>query len=154
MKNYLSLKHLRIFLKEYTFIFLASLIFLFILPKKNYAEENIFTINNVEVKGTVDLTFSREKHINRAFLDSFETLMTKILLSRDLKKINNINLKQIKNLISRFQILEEKYVKDEYKANIKILYNDIKVKKFLSQKNISYSESESISAIFYPIFFY
>ena len=62
-------------------------------------------------------------------------------------------LTQIKNLMSSFQILEESYSKNEYRANIKILYNDVKVKKFLSKKNISFSQPENISVIFYPALF-
>jgi len=153
MKNNLLLKYLITFLREYIFIFLTATIFLFITFTKSFSEENVFTINNVEVKGTVDLNFSREKYLNKAFLNSFEMLKTKILLSRDLNKINNIKLEQIKKLISSFQILEESYSKDVYKINIKILYNEIKVKKFLRQKNISFSQPESISAVFYPVLF-
>ena len=146
-------KYLIIKVREYIFIFLTATIFLFITFTKSFSEENIFTISKVEVEGTVDLNFSREKYLNKAFIDSFEILMTKILLSRDLNKISNIKLKQIKNLISSFQILEESYSKDEYKASIKILYNDVKVKKFLGKKNISFSEPENISVLFYPVFF-
>jgi len=62
-------------------------------------------------------------------------------------------MKQIKNLIYSFQIIEESYSKSEYKVNVKILYNDLKVKKFLSKKNISFSQPENISAIFYPVLF-
>ena len=153
MKNYLLLKYLIILPREYIFIFLTATIFLFITFTKSFSEENVFTINNVEVKGTVDLNFSREKYLNKAFLNSFEMLKTKILLSRDLNKINNIKLEQIKRLISSFQILEESYSKDVYKINIKILYNEVKVKKFLRQKNISFSQAESISAVFYPVLF-
>ena len=77
--------------------------------------------------------------------------MSQILLTRDLKKINNVKLQQIKNLINSFQILEESYRKDLYKANIKIFYNENKIKNFLSQKNISFSQPENISAIFFPV---
>ena len=140
MKNYLLLKYLISFLREYIFIFLTATIFLFTTSTKSFSEENVFIINNVKIQGTVDLNFSREKYLNKAFLDSFEILMTKVLLSRDLKKVSDIKLKQIKNLMSSFQILEESYSKNEYKANIKILYNDVKVKKFLSKKNISFSQ--------------
>jgi len=153
MKKYLLLKYLITFLREYIFIFLTATIFLFITFTKSFSEENVFTINNVEVKGTVDLNFSREKYLNKAFLNSFEMLKTKILLSRDLNKINNIKLEQIKKLISSFQILEESYSKDAYKINIKIVYNEVKVKKFLGKKNISFSQPESISAVFYPVLF-
>ena len=153
MKNYLIFKYLVFLLIEYIFIFLTATIFLFITCTKSFSEENVFTISNVEVEGTVDLNFSREKYLDKALIDSFEILMTKILLSRDLNKISNVKLKKIKNLISSFQILKESYSKDEYKANIKILYNEVKVKKFLGQKNISFSHPENISVVFYPVFF-
>ena len=153
MKNYLLLKYLVDNLREYIFIFFTATIFLFILFTKSFSEENVFTINNVTVKGEIDLNFSREKYINKAFLNSFEILMNKILLSRDLTKINNIKLKQIKSLINHFQILEESYRKDEYKAKIKIFYSDVKIKKFLRQKNISFSQPENISAVFFPVLF-
>ena len=153
MKNYLLLKYFVTILREYVFTFLIATILLFIFFTKSFSEENIFTINNVTVKGELDLNFSREKYINKAFLDSFEILMNKILLSRDIEKINNIKLDQVRNLINSFQILEESYSKDQYKAKIKIFYNDLKVKKFLSAKNISFSQPENITAVFFPVFF-
>ena len=153
MKNYLTSKYLTTHLREYIFIFLTATIFLFTSFKKSAAEENVFTVNNVQVEGIIDLNFSRDRYLNEAFINSFEILMTKILLSRDLAKVSNIKLKQIKNLISNFQILNESFRKNEYKANIKITYNDIKVKKFLGKKNISFSQPENISAIFFPVLF-
>ena len=152
MKNYLLLKYLIAPLREYIFIFLTATIFLFISFIKSFAEENVFTINNVKVKGVIDLNFSRDKYLNKAFLNSFETLMNKILLSRDLEKINDVKLKQVKNLVKSLQILEESYSKEEYKANIKIHYNEVKVKEFLGNKNISFSQSENITAVFFPVF--
>jgi hypothetical protein len=153
MKHYLLSKYPITFLKEYIFIFLTATIFLFITLSKSFSKENVFTINNVQVEGIVDLNFSREKYLNKAFLNSFEILKTKILLTRDLKKINDIKLEQIKKLVNSFQILEESYSKDIYKINVKILYNDTKVKKFLNQKNILFSQPKNISAVFYPVLF-
>ena len=152
MKNYLLLKYLATILREYAFIFFTATIFLFALFTKSFSEENVFTINNVTVKGKIDLNFSREKYINKAFLNSFEILMSKILLSRDFTKISDIKLKQIKSLVNSFQMIEESYRKDEYIAKIKIFYNDDRVKKFLRQKNISFSHPENISAVFFPVF--
>ena len=153
MKNYLLLIYLTELLKKCFFIFLTASVLLFIFYTKSFSEENVFTINNVTVKGKIDLNFSREKYINKAFLNSFEILMNKILLSRDFSKINNIKLKQIKSLINSFKFLEESYRNDEYTAKIKIFYNDLKVKKFLSKKNISFSQPENVSAVFFPVFF-
>jgi len=146
-------KYLIARLREYIFIILTATIFSLISFSKSFSEENAFIIDNVKVEGAIDINFSRNKYINKAFLDSFEILMSRILLSRDLNKINNIKLKKIKNLINSFQILEESYQSDEYKAIFKIFYNDIKVKKLLGQRNISFSLPKKISAVFFPILF-
>ena len=85
MRNYLSLKYLTTLSREYIFIFLTATIFLFDL-EKSYSEENVFVINKVIVKGEINLNFSREKYINKAFSDSFEILMKKIVLTKNLKR--------------------------------------------------------------------
>ena len=121
MKNYLLLKYLIAFITEYIFIFLTTTIFLFGACGKSFSDENVFVVDNVKVEGKVDLNFSREKYLNQAFLNSFEILMSKILLSEDLNKISNIKLKKIKKLVSSFQILDEKYSKSEYEGKIIIL---------------------------------
>ena len=153
MKKFFLLKILAIHLREYIFIFLTATIFLFTTSTKSFTEENVFTINNILVQGPIDLKFSRDKYINEAFKTSFDILKAKILVSRDLDKIDNLNLQQIKKLIKHFQILEENYSNDEYKAKIKIFYNEKQVKKFLGERNISFSQSENISAIFFPVLF-
>ena len=70
MKNYLILKYLTDYLKEYIFIFLTAPIILFITFTKSFCEENAFTINNVKVKGIIDLNFSRGEYLNKAFIRS------------------------------------------------------------------------------------
>ena len=119
MKNNSILKYQKFLRREYIFIFLTATIFLFTISSKSLSEENVFTVNNVNVEGIVDTNFSREKYLNKAFIDSFDNLMKKIILSRDLNKIKDIKLKEIKNLISSFQILEESYSQDNYKLKIK-----------------------------------
>jgi len=153
MKNNLIIKYYKNFFREYIFIFLTATIFLFTINTKSFSKENVFTINNVEVSGIVDLKFTRDSYINRALLDSFNILMSKILLSKDLNKVKDINLKKIKNLISSFKILEESYSKDIYKINTKIFYDEKKIKKYLRNKNISFSQPANITALFYPVLF-
>ena len=139
--------------RKCVFIVLTTIIFLVILLSKSYSKENVFVIDNIKVKGEIDINFSREKYIDKAFLKSFEILMSRILLSKDSNKISNISLNKIKNLIKSFQIYEETYRKNEYKANFKIYYNEAKIKKFLGQKNISFSQQKNISAVFFPMLF-
>ena len=66
-------------------------------------------------------------------------------------KVSNIKLKKIKSLINSFQIIDEIYISNEYKLILRISYSDDKIKKFLRQKNISFSQPKKISAIFFPI---
>ena len=149
MRKFLLLKYLLSPSKKNIFIFLLTFIFLFISFTKSFGEENVFAVNNIKVEGTIDLNFSREDYFNKAFLKSFKILMNKILLTSDFKKIKTVKLGEIKYLINSFQILEESYRKETYRVNIKVFYNETKVKKFLSKKNISFSQSENISAVFF-----
>ena len=137
--------------REYIFIILFAIILLLVSFSKSFSEDNIFVVDKVEVNGTIDLNFSREKYINKAFLESFRLLTSKILVSRDLDKVSNIKLKKIKSLINSFQIIDEIYISNEYKLILRISYSDDKIKKFLRQKNISFSQPKKISAIFFPI---
>ena len=150
MKSFLLLKYQKLQPKENIIIFLTAILFTFTTFTISFAEENIFTIKNVKVKGVIDLNFSRDKYLNKAFLNSFERLMSRILLTRDLKKVKKTNLKEIKKLINSFQIIEENYQQDIYNLKIKIYYNEKKIKKFLAYKNISYSSPGNISAFLYP----
>jgi len=138
--------------REYIFIILTATIFFLCLSSHSHSEENIFVIDNVEVKGSFDSNFKREKYINKALSKSFKTLISKILLTKDLNKVKNIELTTIKSLVDSFQILKETYRNNEYNGTYKIFYNKKKVRNFINKKNISYSQPKSISAIFYPIF--
>ena len=81
MKNYLLLKNIIKLVKRNILLLLISIVFFFVIPKTSYSTDNVFTVNNVEVKGVVNLNFSREKYLDKAFLKSFKILMTRILLS-------------------------------------------------------------------------
>jgi len=151
MGLYLILKHFVVNFKKYISIFLVINIFLFTTFTKSVAEENVFTINNVKVEGPIDLNFSRNKYFNKAFSNSFKTLMNRILLTRDFKKISDVKPKEIKYLISSFQLLDESYKGDIYKISIKVLFNEKKIKQLLRKKNISFSQPDNISVVFFPI---
>ena len=153
MENYFLLKFLNKRIKQYVFIFLTLITLLFASITKSFSEENVFTIDEIKIKGAIDVNFSREKYLNKAFFNSFEILMNKILLISDLKKVEKLKLKEIKNLIKSFKILEESYREDIYRANFQVIYNEQKVKEFLRKKNISFSLPKNISAVFYPVFY-
>ena len=144
-------KYLIIRFKEYIFIVLTATIFFLLTFSICKAEQNVFTIDNVEIKAKMNLNFSREKYIEQALINSFDALMFKILLTKDLKRVNKTELKKIKSLIDSFQIVEESYRNSIYEAKFKVFYSDLSVKKFLGRKNISFSQPKKISAIFFPL---
>ena len=78
MRNYLLLKYFILRVREYIFIFLTATIFLFITFTKSFSEENVFIINNVKIEGTVDLNFSREKYLNKAFSNEINRNMVAV----------------------------------------------------------------------------
>ena len=65
-------KYLTTRLRDYFFIILIGIIISLIAISKSFSEENVFTIDNVKVEGKTNINFSREKYINKAFVDSFE----------------------------------------------------------------------------------
>jgi len=139
--------------REYIFIILTATIFYGFLDSKSLANENVFVVDNVKVEGEIKLNFSREKFINKAFLYSFDILKSKILLTRDLNKLGNLKIKEIKKIIKSFQLIDEKYDKKKYHATFKVTYDDEKVKKLLEEKSISFSNPDEISVIFFPMLF-
>ena len=151
MKNKLVSNFFNDKIKEYIFIILTATILSVIFFTKSYSEEKVFTVNNIIVEGKVDLNFSRDKYIKKALDKSFELLMSKILLSSDIKKIKSINKVKHEDLVNSFQIMEEIYSKNKYLIKVKVNYSENKVKKLLSEKNISFSNPKKISAIFFPV---
>ena len=146
-------KYFKTKLIRYIFIIFTATIFFLAFFSKSFSNENVFAVDNVQIEGKIDINFSREKYINRAFIQSFDSLMSKVLLKKDQNKLTNISLNQIKVLIKSFQIVSESYKNDIYRATFKILYNDKKIKNFLVEKNISFSKPDKITAIFFPILF-
>ena len=82
---------------EYILIISTATILSIVSNSKSFSEENVFIVDNVKVEGSVDANFSREKYINKALIESFDMLISKILITRDLNKISNIKLKEVKN---------------------------------------------------------
>ncbi len=100
--------------------------------------ESIFTVNNIQVNKK---TFkNKEELINIAFKKGFDQLNSKILLEEDYLKINNISLRNIKNLVSHYQIIKNKDDDNQTFALINLYFKRDKMYNFYSQNNIKYSD--------------
>ncbi len=100
--------------------------------------ESIFTVNNIEVNKNAFK--NKEELINIAFKKGFEKLNSKILLEKDFIKLKNTNLRNIKNLVSHYQIVKNKDQKNQNFEIINLYFKRDKMYNFYSQKNIRYSD--------------
>jgi len=140
-------------IKEYIFIILTATIFFLHSICSVGAKENIFIVKDIQVEGSYNINFSRDRFIDKAIKKSFKKLLSNILLLEDMNKLENTNLNEIKVLIYSFKILDEYFKNNKYSATFEILYNDNKIKKLLSEKNISYYDPRNTTIVFFPILF-
>ncbi len=123
-------------MKNLIYIFII-LVILFKTGNTLYAE-SIFTVNNIKVnKNTYK---NKEELINIAFQKGFEKLNSKILLEKDYAKTKNISLKNIKNLVSHYQIVKNKDENNKNFELINLYFKRDKMYNFYSQNNIKYSD--------------
>ncbi len=135
-------------------VIFLSLIILFSIKTQNiYADQSMFTVDNIEVtdKYTADNIIKREKYLNIGFKKAFESLVTGLLRKEDHKRMLSTELKIIKSLIDNYRILEEGTQQGEYSFKLSVKFNKEKTKDFFYKKNIPYSETSTLEIILYPI---
>ena len=115
------------------------------------SNEDIFHVNNIELIKKPNI--SSEEMANRAIKKGFEQLKKKILLKKDLKKLADLSLSKIKELVSFYQVQtinEDLKKKDKVKYNISFDKNKLHI--LFYDKNISYSEILNKEIFLLPIF--
>ena len=115
------------------------------------ASNHILAVEELEISKKIDLEFSRNKIIDDAFKKAFYRLLSQILNSSDIKKLKNVNMREIKTLVENFKIKNEIFRENKYYANFDVYFNKKKIKFFLEKKNLFYSNPKQISVLFLPI---
>ena len=134
------------------FIILFLIILFFNKTQNVFASNSVFTVDNIEVSGSIKTTNNREKYLNLAFKKGFSKLITAIIKKEDQKELLSIELNNIKNFISSYKILEEKNYNNNYNLKINLFFNRRQIEEFLINKNISYSEMKKFDMLIYPIY--
>ena len=134
------------------FIILFLIILFFNKTQNVFASNSVFTVDNIEVSGSIKTTNNREKYLNLAFKKGFSKLITAIIKKEDQKELLSIELNNIKNFISSYKILEEKNYNNNYNLKINLFFNRKQIEEFLINKNISYSEMKKFDMLIYPIY--
>ena len=141
-KIYLS-KFLYIF-----FLFLSLNIFFFSTDK---IKAKSFEINDIDISRPFKINFDKNEVIDEGFIKAYDLLISLIVNSTDKKKINNINLSEIKGMIESFTIKEEKFIDEIYYVNLGVTFNKKKIFNYLESKNIFPSIPEKNEFLFIPI---
>ena len=136
-----------------TIYIIFTLTFLSIISSDHsLASNHILAVEELEISKEIDLEFSRNKIIDDAFKKAFYRLLSQILNSTDIKKLKNVNMREIKTLVENFKIKNEIFRESKYYANFDVYFNKKKIKFFLEKKNLFYSNPKQISVLFLPIF--
>ena len=118
------------------YIFFSSFVLFIIIFSTTYLHANTFKVSNIEISSPFEVNFEKNLVIDDGFKISFFNLLTMITTSGDRDKIKNTAIKEIKGMIDSFTIGEEKFINNEYFANLETTFNKKKVLKFLERKNI------------------
>ena len=108
------------------FIFILFIFFNTILISKLHA--NSFQINEIEVSEDFNLNFNKKKVFDKAFETAFFQLISTLVISKDIKKLEKTSLSTIKSLIDSFNVKDEKSLtitKDRHKKIIPGIRNQL-----------------------------
>jgi hypothetical protein len=146
MKNIFKIYYFKFL---YIFFIILSLNIFFFSTAKTEAKS--FDINNIDITRPFEINFNKNEVIDEGFRKAYNELLSLIVKSTDLKKINQIKLNEIKGMIESFTIKEEKFINEIYYVNLGVSFNKKKVFNYLEKRNIFPSVPEKKKFLFIPI---
>ena len=136
-------------LNVYIYFILFSLLIVFFFT--TYSNANEFKVSDIKISSPFELNFKKNSVIDMGFQISFSDLLSTITTSGDRKKIRNISIKELKGMIDSFTISDEKFINNEYFANLETTFNKKKILKFLENENIFPSIPKRNKVLLFPI---
>ena len=137
------------FLKKTYIIFLIILLFL-IFQQPTYSSST-FEVSDIEITEPFNNNFKKKIVIDKAFILAFKKLINMTVSSNEMIKIKNFNAFEIKNLVDSFDIKNEKFINDTYKAVIDVSFNKQNTFLYFEKKNIFPSIPYNKNIIILPI---
>ena len=118
------------------YIFFTTFVLFIIIFSTTFLQANTFKVSEVEISSPFELNFKKSKVIDEGFKTSFLNLLSMITTSGDRSKLKNIRLKELKSMIDSFMISNEKFVNNEYSAQLETTFNKKKILNYLERKNV------------------
>ena len=130
-------------------IFIIYIVIILFKTGNVLSDNNIFNVNNVEIPK--ETSKNKEKIVNLAFKIAFKDLSKRLLLEKDQKAISRIELKQIKELISYYQIINPNDKENKNQTLVNVFFDKERMHNFFYNKNILYSDIINTDVIFFPL---
>tara|TARA_B100000401_G_C52780586_1_gene708053 strand:- start:123 stop:1202 length:1080 start_codon:yes stop_codon:yes gene_type:complete len=135
--------------KLYIFFLILSLIIFFFSTAKTNSKA--FEVSDINISKPFEINFDKNEVLNEGFKKAFFALISLIVNSQDQKKIDKIQLNEIKGMIETFSIKEESFIDEIYNVNLGVSFNKKKVSKYLERKNIFPSIPIKNKFLFIPV---
>ena len=133
------------------YIFFFSYVLFIIFFSTTFLHADTFKVSEVEISSSFELNFKKSKVIDKGFKTSFFNLLSMITTSGDRSKIKKIQLKELKSMIDSFTISNEKFVNNEYSAQLETTFNKKKILNYLERKNVFPSMPVKNKVLLIPI---
>ena len=119
------------------YIFFISSVLSIIIFSTTFLYANTFNVSDIEISSPFELNFKKNNVIDEGFHIAFLNLLSMITTSGDKDRINDISTKELKGMIDSFTISDERFVNNEYFANLETTFNKKNFKFFRKRKCIS-----------------
>ena len=141
--------------KNYTFLKKTYIIFLiillFLIFQQPTHSSSTFAVSDIEITEPFNNNFKKKIVIDKAFILAFKKLINMTVSSNEMIKIKNFSVFEIKNLVDSFDIKNEKFINDTYKAVIDVSFNKQNTFLYFEKKNIFPSIPYNKNIIILPI---
>ena len=130
-------------------IFISCILIILFKTGNVLSDNNIFNVNNIEINK--EIYKNKEKLVNKAFEKAFDELSKRLFLDDDYKKISKIDLKQIKKLVSYYQIINPEKTKKNKNIVVNVSFDKDRMHNFFHKFNILYSDIINTDVIIFPL---
>ena len=137
--------------QKFLYIFFLVLALNLSFFSTNKVIANAFLIDEIEISEKLENNFNKDILINKGFEKAFKELMVKLIQSKDLDKIEDVSLNEIKSMIETFSIKKEKFINNNYSLNLGVSFNKKKIFNYLDTKNIFPAQIIEKKFLFIPI---
>ena len=130
------------------FLFLALTLFFFSTAN---VKAKSFQVKEIEISEPFKDMFDKNSVIDKGFQKAFKKLISLLVKSNDVIKIDNVQLNEIKSMIESFTIQEEKFIDQIYYLKLGVNFDKRKIYSYLEKLNIFPSQIKSETFLFIPL---